>query len=479
MNTAPESAGLASRALEFARTNRARFVAELGQFVRFPSISAQPGHAADVRSCAAWLADHLLRIGMEEVRRIPTRGHPIVQAQWLHALGRPTVLIYGHYDVQPSDPLNEWRSPPFEPVVHGHDMFGRGASDDKGQMFAHVKALEAWLRTSGRLPVNVKCLFEGEEEIGSPNLEPFLARNRGGLAADAAVLSDAPMRAPNRPALIYALRGALSLELEVSRLGHDLHSGNFGGAVANPLDGLCAILSGLRGHKGRIAIPGFYDRVHAVPARERARLARAGPSPAELLKDVTGAGEPGFTPYERTTIRPALTITGMTGGYQGPGPKAVIPTRAAAKLDLRLVPDQQPVEIARLVRARVRRLTPAGLRATMRVRFAARPAFVDRRDPAVRAAATACRLGFGAGPVLLRLGGTIPVVGLLQDILCVPVVLMGFGLDDDRIHAPNERFHLPNFDKGIATSIWFLAAMAETRAERHAEPTPANVGALA
>jgi acetylornithine deacetylase/succinyl-diaminopimelate desuccinylase-like protein len=457
---------LSSHSLSYTRAHRERFVAELKDFVRFSSVSAQPEHAEDMKSCAEWLTHHLQQVGLEHVQIVPTRGHPLVYADWLHAPERPTVLIYGHYDVQPADPLDEWRSPPFQPTVRGSNLYGRGASDDKGQMFVHVKALESYLRTTGELPVNVKCLFEGEEEIGSPNLLPFLAQNRRTLAADVAVMSDMPILAPDQPALTYAMRGALSLELEVRGPGRDLHSGIFGGAVHNPLQALCETLARLHDANGRVAIPGFYNRVRTWSAAERDYMTEIGPMDSQVLQNAqaeTGWGERGYTLYERTTIRPALTINGIVGGYQGTGVKAVIPARAAAKLNFRLVPDQDPGEVERLFRQHIARTTPPTVRSTIRTYFLAKPALVDRRHPAMRAAVVAYEKGFGARPVFLRSGGTIPVVNTIQETLGIPVILMGFALPDDRMHAPNEKFHLPNFFKGIETSIWFLMGIGQGR----------------
>lgn len=448
--------------LAYAQAHRSRAVAELQDLVRFPSVSAQPQHAADVRRCAAWLAAHLQRVGLEGVRVIPTPRHPLVYAEWRHAPQRPTVLIYGHYDVQPADPLAAWDTPPFAAVVRGDNLYGRGAADDKGQLFAHVKALEAYLRTQRALPVNVICLFEGEEEIGSPNLPAFLRQHGQALAADVAVISDTRILAPDRPAIIYGLRGGLGLELEVCGPRQDLHSGSFGGAVHNPLQALCEIIARLHDAQGRVAIPGFYDRVQPAAPAERAALARAAPADAQILRDAQvarGWGEPGYTLYERTTLRPALTLNGLTGGYSGPGGKAVIPARAVAKLSFRLVPDQDPQEIDQLVRQQIARLTPPTVRTTVRTHLLARPALIARRHPAMRAAMHAYRQGFGAPPVFIRSGGTIPVVNHFQTVLGLATVLMGFALPDDRLHAPNEKFHLPNFYNGIATCIWFLATV--------------------
>ena len=269
----------------FARNNSKVVLSELKEFVRIPSVSSQPKHAVDVKRCAEWLARHLRSVGLEHVKVIPTKRHPIVYADWLHAGARPTILIYGHYDVQPVDPLSEWRSPPFEPIVRGDNLYGRGASDDKGQLFTHVKAIESYLRTLGRLPVNVKCLFEGEEEIGSPNLQSFLSQHEQALTADVAVMSDTRMLAPDRPAITYALRGALSLELEVSGPPQDLHSGNYGGAIHNPAQVLCEIIGSLHDSNGRIRVPGFYDRVRNWSDNERDYMAEHGPSDATILRD--------------------------------------------------------------------------------------------------------------------------------------------------------------------------------------------------
>jgi acetylornithine deacetylase/succinyl-diaminopimelate desuccinylase-like protein len=452
-----------SRAIAYSRVHHKRALAELMDFVRFPTISAQPKHEDDVKQCATWLAGHLRHIGLTHARVIPTRRHPIVFASWQGAPRRPTLLIYGHYDVQPIDPLNKWRSPPFEPTIRGADLFGRGACDDKGQMFTHVKALEAYLQMTGALPVNVKCLFEGEEEIGSPNLLPFVVRNKNEFAADAAVMSDTRMLGPNRPAINYAERGALYLELDVEGPEHDLHSGNFGGAVHNPLQALCEMIAKLHDANGRIAFPGVYDSVRSWSKEERAHMARAGPSDDQILDDAQvelGWGERGYSLYERLTLRPVLTINGISGGYQGPGAKGVIPSRATAKLSFRLVPDQDPREVDRLFRKHIARIAPPTVHATVRTMSNAEPVLIDPQHPAVRAARLAYRKGFGAAPVFLRSGGTIPVLSAFQKTLGIPTVLMGFALPDDRTHAPNEKFHIPNFFRGIETSIWFMDALA-------------------
>jgi acetylornithine deacetylase/succinyl-diaminopimelate desuccinylase-like protein len=394
---------------------------------------------------------------------IPTRGNPIVYASWMRAADCPTVIIYGHYDVLPGEPTQQWRTPPFSPTVSGLDLYARGASDDKGQLFCHVKALESYLRGAHTLPVNVKCIFEGEEEIGSTHLLPFIERNRRVLQAEAAVISDTKMLAPGQPAIGYAQRGGLRAEVEVTGPRQELHSGSFGGAVLNPLQAACEIVAALHDKRGRVTITGFYDDVRAWSEKERSYMARTGPSDHKILHEAKveqGWGEDGYTLYERTTIRPALTFNGICGGHCAPGVKGVIPARAVVKLSFRLVPDQDPERIGRLLREHIARSTPPGVQTSVKVFSPVQPALVDRRHPAVRAAAFAYKRGFGTYPVFLRSGGSIPVVNAFTESLGIPTVLMGFGLPDDRIHAPNEKFHLPNFYRGIDTSIWYLTAAA-------------------
>jgi acetylornithine deacetylase/succinyl-diaminopimelate desuccinylase-like protein len=341
------------------------FTRELQEFVRIPSVSSDPQRAGDVRRCAVWLAGRVRNAGLKRVRVLPTAKHPIVYAEWLGVPRAPTVLIYGHYDVQPAEPLKDWKFPPFAAQIHDGFLHGRGSSDDKGQLFAHVKALGALLKSRSRLPVNVKCLFEGEEEIGSPNLSPFLRRNKRALKADVAIMSDTRMLGPDQPALTYSLRGQLALEIEVRGPSHDLHSGNFGGAVHDPLQALCEIVAKLHDQRGRIAIPGFYDRVIDWSETERRYLTRTGPSDREILHEAgtdVPWGEKSYSIYERLTLRPSLAVTGLRGGHAGEGPKGVIPSVAVAKISLRLVPKQIPEEIERLVRSFIARITPKRVR---------------------------------------------------------------------------------------------------------------------
>ena len=440
-------------------SERARFAADLAEFVRFASIGADPRRRRDVAACARWLAGRLRRAGLADVALTATPGHPIVHASWRGAPGAPTVLVYGHYDVQPAEPLAAWRTPPFQPSTAGENLIGRGACDDKGPLLCHVAAIERLLTSRGRLPANVVCVFEGEEEHGSPHLPAFLRAHAQRLACDVAVVSDTRMRGPGHPAIVEGTRGAVSLQVELSRGGGELHDGQFGGAVANPLQELCAMLARLHDDRGRIAIPSLYARVRPIAPRERARLAREAPADAELLLAAGGAapaGEAGFSAYERTTLRPALTVTGLAAGYTGPGTQSAVPARAHARLSLRLVPDQDPEQARSAVCARLRALAPAGLTLRVRPGSASAPTSIDRLDPAFGVAARALRDAFGREPVFLRSGGSIAIVGTLQRLFGIPVVLMGFALPSDGMHAPNERVNLPTLHRGTAACARFL-----------------------
>jgi len=439
------------------------FASELAAFINFPSISAQPQHNNDVKNCALWLARQLSEIGMQNVNVIPTRKHPIVYADWQHARDRPTLLIYGHYDVQPVDPLNEWKFPTFKPVVDEGFIHGRGASDDKGQLFAHLKALEFYLSIYQRLPINIKCLFEGEEEIGSPGLEEWIAQNHAHLRADGAVVSDMRIPSTEQPAITYSLRGMLALEITVSGQKQDIHSGTFGGAVYNPIHALCEIITALHDDNGQILIPGFYDGVLERSVQERKYMKTVGQKDEAIVSD-SGAsrdwGEKGFSVYERTTIRPSLSVNGIKGGYQGEGPKAIIPSTASAKISFRLVPEQDPKTIEQLFRQYVSTIAPKEINFSIKNFAAAKPVVVSLENPFVQAAAYAYRQAFGQQPIFLASGGTIPIVNLIQEQFNIPVVLMGFALPTDNMHGPNERFSLANFYKGIVTSIYFMEEIA-------------------
>ncbi|TGE28819.1 dipeptidase [Hymenobacter metallicola] len=455
---------------EFSPAWSQKALAELRELVGFASISTAPAHTGAVRGCATWLARHLRGIGLDAVQVFETPRHPIVYAEKRVDPARPTLLIYGHYDVQPIEPAAAWTVPPFGARIRDDKLYGRGASDDKGQFFVHLKALELLLSQNGPLPLNVKILLEGEEEIGSPNLGEFIRRYRRLLRADWAVLSDTNLLSAQQPALTYGLRGSLAAELTVIGPRAELHSGVFGGAVLNPLQALSTLLAALHDATGRVAIPGFYDPVRAASAEERAYLRRYGPSEAQLLREAQvaqGWGEPGYTLYERTVLRPSLSITGLRGGYQGAGVQSIVPARASAKLSFRLAEGQDPHQVEEQLRRYLRRLTPPQVQATLRAQLHAPPYTVAPTLPVMQAAAQAYARGFGRAPVLQRSGGTIPVVSLFEQHLGIPTVLMGLGLPDDHKHGPDEFLFLPNFWRGIRTSLFFLRRLGQLTS-----PTP-------
>lgn len=445
-----------SLALDHASRNRERAVHDLKELLRFASVSADPAHSHDISRCAHWIAENLRAMGLDCARVVSTRGHPFVYAEWRRSPG-PTVLIYGHYDVQPAGPIAEWRSPPFAPQIRGGDLYARGASDDKGQLLAHVKAIDSYLRTSRMLPVNVRCVFDGEEEIGSPNLVRLLEARPRDFAADVAVVSDTMFLRPDRPAITASLRGLLGCEVTIRRAGHDLHAGHYGGAVLNPLEILCEVVDGLHDAEGRVAIEGFYDRTRP---REALKVSEQGLTDAEILRSAGvpgGWGEPGFSEYERVTIRPALTVTSITSDDRaGADTGARIPVKATASLDVRLVPEQSPTDIEQRLRRHVMAASPASVGVSVTPMVRVPPVSMAHRHPSIAAASRAYLRGFGVSPTLVGSGGSIPVVSAIRRSLGIPVVLMGFGLPGDNIHAPNERFHLANLFKGIDTAIAFL-----------------------
>jgi acetylornithine deacetylase/succinyl-diaminopimelate desuccinylase-like protein len=442
---------------------RGRFVAELAELVRFPSISADPRRAPAMHACAAWLREHLRQLGAKDSRVLQGPGKPAVFGTIHGQSAGLRVLIYGHYDVQPAEPSGLWRSPPFEPSLRQGAQFGRGASDDKGQLFAHLKAVELLARQHGGLPVSVSFFIDGEEEMGSPSLPVLFRKLAPELRCDTAVVSDAPVLAADRPSITHTLRGDLYLELRVQGAGRDLHSGLFGGAVENAVAALSAALARLHHADGSIAVPHFYADVPQIAARERAYMRRVGPAARDVQRDAGGAqlaGEVGYSAYERATIRPSLEISGLQGGYVGAGVKGVIPSAATAKLDIRLVPGQDVDRVAKVVTQHLARSLPASLRLDVRELMRIRPVSLDRRHPAMQAAVRAYTRAFGTAPVFLRTGGSIAAVSALSEGLGVPVVLMGFALPDDAPHAPNEHFRLSMLEKGIQTSAAFLQEMA-------------------
>lgn len=446
--------------LQYANDHQQAHLGELMDFLRIPSVSTLAARNDDTAATANWLAQAMANAGLENVRVIPTRRHPLVYADWLHAgVEAPTVLIYGHYDVQPAEPLELWETPPFEPTIRDDYLYARGASDDKGQVYIHVKAVEAYLRTIGRLPVNVKFIVEGEEEIGSRNLHEFIPANRELLAADSALVSDTAMLGPGKPALVYGLRGNCHVILDLVGPARDLHSGTYGGGVNNPLNALGHLLAQLKDERGHIMIPGFYDRVRPLTLEERELLAHFPLDEAAWLRE-TGSpelwGEPEYSLVERISARPTLDVTGMYGGYIGEGTKTVLPSRAHAKISMRLVPDQDPAEILQLFERFVRSVLPPSITLNILHSGGAKAALVDRDTAPMRAAAAAYEAAYQRPPVFMREGGSIPVVNQFETDLQLPTVLMGFGLPGDHIHSPNERFYVPNFFKGIETSVHYL-----------------------
>ena len=440
----------------YCRQHQPRFVDELVEALRIPSISADPAHAADVVASAEYLAAAARQVGFQRAELIPTAGHPAVYAELTIDPSLPTALIYGHHDVQPVDPLDEWVSPPFEPQVRDGALYARGSADDKGQVWMHLKAVEAHIQTRGRMPLNLKLIVEGEEEIGSVHFDELVQRETGRLRADVAVVSDTPIFAKGVPSLCTGLRGLAHLEVEVTGPSLDLHSGFFGGAVANPVVELARMLASLHDPTThRVTVPGFYDRVREPSSEERAQLAALPFDEAALLRDAGGApatvGEEGWSVLERMWMRPTLEVNGIWGGYQGPGSKTIIPARAGAKISCRLVPDQDPAEITELVAQALRRAAPPTVRVKVTTEAGGHPVLTPIDHPAVQAARRAMRHGFGADPAIIRTGGTIPPVATFQTVLGMPSVLVGVGLPDDQIHAPNEHFDLDQYAAGVRT----------------------------
>jgi acetylornithine deacetylase/succinyl-diaminopimelate desuccinylase-like protein len=445
--------------LDFIHTNRDRYVSELKAFLAIPSISALPEHAADVARCAEWTAAEMRRIGLENVEVIETGGCPAVYGDWLHAPEAPTLLLYGHYDVQPVDPVELWESPPFEATVRDGEIYARGAADDKGQVFMHFKAIEAHLQKAGRLPVNLKVVIEGEEEIGSANLEAFVRSQTARLGADVVVISDSAMFDHGVPSICYALRGLVYFQIDLRGTTSDLHSGVFGGAVVNPAMALAQLLAQMKDRSGRVKVPGFYDAVRPLEPDERAAWQQLPFNEKRYRKELGAPklfGETGYSVLERVWARPTLEVNGLLSGFTGEGSKTVIPAVAMAKVSMRLVPDQDPDVIAGLFETYVRKICPKSVELTVRRMHGGKPWITEYDNPYVRAAARAIEQGFGKPPVFCREGGSIPVVSMFKEELGTPAVLFGIGLPDENAHAPNERLDLGNFHNGIvATAVFY------------------------
>ncbi len=453
---------MSSTAIDYAREQQPRFLSELKELLRIPSISTLPEHAGDVRRAAETLAAEMKRIGLKEVRLIETEAgstrHPLVYGEWLHAPGKPTCLCYGHYDVQPPDPLEEWQTPPFEPTERSGNLYARGAVDDKGQMYMHLKALESLFQSSqGTLPVNVRVILEGEEEVGGEGIAAFVRQHPEQLQADFALISDTEMFAPDLPTLCVGLRGMIYTEIEARGARTDLHSGMYGGAAPNPFVALAQIIAGLKDRDGRILIPGFYDDVEAPSDDEKAAW-KSLPFDEEHYRETeVGSpvltGEAGYSVLERTWARPTLDVHGMPGGFTGAGAKTVIPAKALAKVSLRLVPAMTPQKAFAQYKKFVEALTPEGVTVDVRMIHSGDPIVVETENPYVAAAREAMHAVFGTDTVFVRGGGSIPIVGDIVRHLKIPAVMMGFGLPDDNLHAPNEKFHIANFYRGIESII--------------------------
>lgn len=457
---------MASPAVNFAKENQQRFLGELKDLLRIPSVSTTPEHKSDIQRAAEFVANGLRAIGMENVEIIPTQGHPLIYADWLHAEGKPTVLCYAHYDVQPAEPLNEWISPPFEPTERNNNIYARGAVDDKGQLWMEVKAIEALMKGhGGRLPINVKFIIEGEEEVGGESIAAYVRKEKAKLKADFALVCDTELFAPNLPTLCVGLRGLIYTEIEARGPMTDLHSGMYGGAAPNPLFGLIEIISKLKDAKGKILIPGFYKNVKAPSKDELKAWKRLPFNEEHYRKTEVGSkvltGEPGYPVLYRTWARPALDVHGISGGFVGAGAKTVIPAKASAKVSMRPVPNQDPHDILKRYTNYVKKLTPKGIETKITVYSKAPGCVVGTDNPFIKAATEALHDVFKKDTVFIRSGGAIPVVTDFQDVLKIPSVMMGFGLPDDNLHAPNEKFHIPNFYRGIESIIRFFERVGE------------------
>jgi acetylornithine deacetylase/succinyl-diaminopimelate desuccinylase-like protein len=449
--------------VDFINVSRDRYLDELKAYLAIPSISALPQHAPDIRRCAEWTANEMQRIGLHSVKLIETPGNPVVYGDWLDAPGAPTILFYGHYDVQPVDPLELWESPPFEATIRDGEIYARGAADDKGQVFMHLKAVEAYVQKQGRLPLNIKFMLEGEEEVGSAHLDDFVRAHKQDLAADVVVISDSPMLERGIPSICYGLRGLVYFQIDLRGTRTDLHSGSFGGAVANPAFVLAQVLGHMKDRSGRVKIPGFYDAVRPLTEEERAEWKKLPFNETKYRKEIGAprlTGEKGYTVFERVWGRPTFEVNGLLAGFTGEGAKTVIPAVAMAKVSMRLVPDQDPHTIASLFGDYVRKVTPKTVELRLTRMHGGKPWMAEFNNPFVRAAGRAIERGFGKSPVFNREGGSIPVVSTFQEELGIPSVLFGVGLPDENAHAPNEKLDLGNFHNGIIASAYLYQEIA-------------------
>jgi acetylornithine deacetylase/succinyl-diaminopimelate desuccinylase-like protein len=446
------------------QNNKQTYIEELKDFLRIPSISTLSENKKDVAGCAEFVSENLKKIGLNRVEIFKTEGHPIVYGEWLGAPGKPTILVYGHYDVQPVDPIELWNSPPFEPTIKNGKIFARGATDDKGQVFMHFKSVEAFFKNEGSLPVNIKYIIEGEEEIGSENLNVFLKNNTDLLKCDVVLISDSSLYGPGIPTLTYALRGLAYLEVEMIGPNRDLHSGSFGGSVANPINKMAQLISELQDKNGRITIPGFYDDVIKLTKKEKENFKALKFSDKNFAKDLGVGqleGEKGFTTLERLWARPTLDCNGIIGGFTGKGAKTVIPSKVTAKISMRLVPDQNPNKIAKLFERHLKKIAPKSVKIKVINLHGAYPSLTAVDNPANVAAAKAMSRAFGKETVFMREGGSIPIVTEFSKRLKSPVVLMGLGLNSENLHSPNEHFDLNHFELGIISSAYFMRELSD------------------
>ena len=453
--------------IDFINTNRDRYVDELKTYLAIPSISALPEHTGDVRRCSEWTVEELRRIGLQNVRLIETPGYPVAYGDWLGAPGAPTILFYGHYDVQPVDPLDLWESPPFEAAVREGEIYARGAADDKGQIFMHFKAVEAVMKQVGRLPVNIKFILEGEEEVGSAHLDEFVRDHKDQLAADVVVISDSPMFDRGVPSICYGLRGLVYFQIDLRGTKTDLHSGSFGGAVANPAFVLAQALAQMKDRGGRVKIPGFYDDVQPLKEAERAEFKKLPFNEKRYRQDLGAPklfGERDYTTLERVWARPTFEVNGLLSGFTAEGAKTVIPAVAMAKVSMRLVPDQDPDQVALLFEAYLKKVTPKTVELKISRMHGGKPWMTDFDNRFVQAAGRAIERGFGQRPVFNREGGSIPVVSTFQEVLGLPSVLFGVGLPDENAHAPNEKLDLGNFHNGILASTFLYEEIGRANA---------------
>ena len=452
------------KVVNYIEKNRARYIEELKEFLRIPSISTLADHKKDMNKAAEYVKNSLTQAGLKKVKKHNTKGHPIVYGEWLGAPGKPTVLIYGHYDVQPVDPIELWDSPPFHPTVKKGKIYARGATDDKGQMYIHIKSIEAYFNTVGKLPVNVKFIIEGEEEIGSASLNEFVNKNKELLKCDTVLISDTALFAPGLPTLTYGLRGLCYMEVEVTGPNRDLHSGSFGGSVANPINVLAKIISQLQDKNGKIKIPGFYDDVIKLSKKERANFKTLPHSDRKFAQELGITqlqGEEGYTTLERLWARPSLDCNGIIGGFTKDGAKTVLPSKVKAKISMRLVPYQDPKKIAKLFSKYIKSIAPKSVKVKVTDLHGAYPMISPLNDKSTIAAAKAMSKAFGKKTVFMREGGSIPIVVVFADKLKAPPVLMGLGLNNENLHSPNEHFDLNHFQLGILSSAYFLDEFAK------------------